>query len=661
MGTNGARPQDAARADCSATASSSTAISSTRRILCEFSSPNATDTASLAVTQGYPALIAVNDTATLMVTVSELEDALEQLLLVVDESLQKESNQLTQEQQRPPVWYWPTPDMVWLACQRRRQRRGTKQQQEASSDCTSLTGLWQEENSSSDGAMGSNEHDQNLHFTMWSTRLVASNNDKSLNGSVTTPYDWTRRTLSYVPPSFRENGGRFDPCNDDDDDAARDALSAHCQIQRTVAAVQWVDLRPAQQQGHEWLEASAHIFVFLQSLLGSSHGASPWVVPTNNDTQEQLDCVLLVCQHPAPKALRTFRVSDACPSWCLFSSLLLNLSTPSTENDNGHVLASMLSSSPQPLAEPPLRHCEVLVYRRLPPRMRLSYRHPLTNETTPVDGCLWETVVTMPEVDAPDNGPTGTIDDEAAEPIISYRLVGPPYIDFVSEYAQYNCLLHKLLDADIQQVLRLEASRIDHLWTAWPEQQHYRSSSAQDPSTDDDDAASQSAPWNVFPLCHTFPAHDLSRRQWIAATIAHVPRTVALLQQYGGDWVRTALYSRLDANAVLEAHTGWADLANHVYRIHIPIAIPDHSICGTWVDGCVVQHRSDALLAFDDSKTHRAFHYTTTPASKVSDSNPSRIVLIVDVARPPHLPVGTATGGHSEELDAFIAQFSKPS
>ena len=38
----------------------------------------------------------------------------------------------------------------------------------------------------------------------------------------------------------------------------------------------------------------------------------------------------------------------------------------------------------------------VLVYRRLPPRTRLSRRHPVTNQPVPVPGCLWETVVTYP-------------------------------------------------------------------------------------------------------------------------------------------------------------------------------------------------------------------------------------------------------------------------
>lgn len=116
------------------------------------------------------------------------------------------------------------------------------------------------------------------------------------------------------------------------------------------------------------------------------------------------------------------------------------------------------------------------------------------------------------------------------------------------------------------------------------------------------------------------------------------------------------LFSQLDPGSVLEEHTGWADLANHVLRLHIPLVIPNNDIdnnddlCGTWVDGCVQTHAVGRPLLFDDSKIHRAFNY--------SDRN--RIVLIVDLVRPKSLPSGTAKSGHTEELDAFIEQMNIP-
>lgn len=69
------------------------------------------------------------------------------------------------------------------------------------------------------------------------------------------------------------------------------------------------------------------------------------------------------------------------------------------------------------------------------------------------------------------------------------------------------------------------------------------------------------------------------------------------------------------------------------------------------MDGCVETHKVGRPLIFDDSKIHRAFNYHPTQ---------SRVVLIVDLARPKDLPKGFATGGHSEELDSFIRQMSVP-
>ena len=126
---------------------------------------------------------------------------------------------------------------------------------------------------------------------------------------------------------------------------------------------------------------------------------------------------------------------------------------------------------------------------------------------------------------------------------------------------------------------------------------------------------------------------------------------MALLEALGPT-LRTALFSRLEPRTTLSAHTGWADLANHVLRVHIPLIIPegedDLGLCGTWVDGCVETHRMGEVVCFDDSKVHRAFNYT----------NKERIVLIVDLARTDVLPFGTATGGHTDELDKFIKELT---
>ena len=279
----------------------------------------------------------------------------------------------------------------------------------------------------------------------------------------------------------------------------------------------------------------------------------------------------------------------------------------------------------------------------MPPRDFLSRTHKEDPEKELEPGCLWETFVRQAEQQEPD----GFEDDDASsheenEIIMAefIRPVAPPYINVREEYGD---TLQPLLDniAIIQE----EARQIP-LWTAWPEQAHYSSPES----------------WTVFPLCYCFPAHDVSRLRWIPKTSSLVPRTVQMLQCI--PQLRTALFSRLAPETTLTAHTGWSDLANHVYRLHLPLVVPGDNgssidgidgdvddgkhLCGTWVDGCVETHAVGRFVAFDDSKVHRAFNY----------SKEERVVLILDVIRPEGLPKGTATGGHTEELDAYIQQMT---
>ena len=51
---------------------------------------------------------------------------------------------------------------------------------------------------------------------------------------------------------------------------------------------------------------------------------------------------------------------------------------------------------------------------------------------------------------------------------------------------------------------------------------------------------------------------------------------------------------------------------------------------------------------FDDSKNHRAFN---------NSEFFERTVLIIDMVRPPGIPLGTATGLHTAELDGFVSMF----
>ncbi|CAM9774253.1 unnamed protein product [Hapterophycus canaliculatus] len=149
----------------------------------------------------------------------------------------------------------------------------------------------------------------------------------------------------------------------------------------------------------------------------------------------------------------------------------------------------------------------------------------------------------------------------------------------------------------------------------------------------------------VFPFVHTFPAYDESRRTWIESTCARCPATSALLRRLPN--IRTALFSRLGGGSRISGHRGWADLANHVLRCHLPLKVPSDGPCGLWVNEEVQHHAEGEIIVFDDSKLHKAFN----------ESSEERLVLIIDILRPPDVPLGTADGEHTPELDKFIDAF----
>lgn len=156
--------------------------------------------------------------------------------------------------------------------------------------------------------------------------------------------------------------------------------------------------------------------------------------------------------------------------------------------------------------------------------------------------------------------------------------------------------------------------------------------------------------WTVFPFLHTFPAYDISKTTWIDRTCHMCPLTVGILKSIPN--IRTALFSRLAPGVRLAPHTGWADLSNHVLRCHLCLKIPlgdtGEPVCGMEVEDEIKYHVQDDILIFDDSKRHLAFNYSTT-----SD----RLILILDLVRPFHIPLGSAVGGHTPQLDDFISTF----
>jgi hypothetical protein len=532
-----------------------------------------------------------------LVPIQLLEDSIKDCLNWSDDN-----DNCNDDMDGPTVEYPMQADASWLHCRRSKKTTAT------------LLGFQEEE-----------EDDQESSMVEILT-LVSRRPDTHITANNVSDDDNTLETSpNYVPgPHSEWRRVDWDPPSQQQQQQHKQPLLVH-----------WVDLLPLTINNKDWLPTLGSIVHFLRSLLDTDHLSSPWsrssttgngTQDTNNDnaSSSRPDCVVLLV-HQLPARFQEVRVSDVCPSWYVHTICRVRVDAASAPNNPF-----------LPWEQPPLSQSQqmipatLVVYRRLPPRDHLSFHHPVHGQPATA-GCLWETCTVAPEQQQ---------QQESIPPLVQFvRMVAPPY---VSCHDEYPGLVEGLLQPDTFGILRQEALTIAH-WTAWPESQHYRARSSTDKNATTPDNA---APWTVLPLCHCFPAHDVSHRQWIPITCSLVPRTVALLQEHLGDTLRTALFSRLDPACVLEAHTGWQDLANFVVRLHIPLSVPAvGDLCGTWVDGCVETHAEGRPVVFDDSKTHRAFNYC---------DGEERIVLILDLARPSALPVGTATGGHSEELDQFI-------
>ena len=376
------------------------------------------------------------------------------------------------------------------------------------------------------------------------------------------------------------------------------------QAPKQQSDVLWVDLQNTSVE----LTAPSDCCHFLRSLLGSSHHASPW----GDDSDEKNYDAVAVVLTTASETLQRFRTTDASPSYFLHS--ISRLQIPSND--------AQWWAQRSPTKNGDRCEATLLVYKKLPPRDAHMLQNPQNPSQNLTEGCMFESYCRQADNDADDD------DNGEIRMQEFWRQVAPPYINHQQDYST---LMEPLIE--LWQTIRDEALAIPQ-WTAWPEKNHYSAN----PKNPD------SPTWTVFPLCHCFPASQVENKKWIEATCAFVPKTISLLREHLGDHLRTALFSRLDPETTLEAHTGWEDLANHVYRLHLPLVVPSGGLCGTWVDGAVETHEEGRPLCFDDSKIHRAFNYSTE----------DRIVLILDIARPPSLPLGTASGGHTEELDDFI-------
>lgn len=122
--------------------------------------------------------------------------------------------------------------------------------------------------------------------------------------------------------------------------------------------------------------------------------------------------------------------------------------------------------------------------------------------------------------------------------------------------------------------------------------------------------------------------------------------TIAMLKQIPG--LKTALFSRLGAGTKLTPHRGWASLANHVLRCHLGLVVPEDGRSGVQVEDEFRQIHQNDWLVFDDSKIHLGLNEGTT----------DKIILLIDIERPPYIPKGESTVENTDQLNDFVAKFS---
>jgi len=243
---------------------------------------------------------------------------------------------------------------------------------------------------------------------------------------------------------------------------------------------------------------------------------------TNWDDLERKELVELI----------NFRTGDACPSYYLYSvnnlknnCFIKRLVAKKSEEENKNTMSHYDAEK---------NGVTLLIFRHITPRNQF-YDQLYENSIELHPGCLFEEVRIVGE-------------DDRLSPT-QYRIVAPPYQNHNDIYGD---LLSKVFmePSTIESIIN-EVKSIPQ-WTAWPERNHYQSDYDQDVDINN---SAYPASWTVFPLCHTFPANDVSARKWIEKTCNFVPQTTALLRSLGPT-LRTALFSRLEPRTTLGSHTG---------------------------------------------------------------------------------------------------------
>jgi aspartyl/asparaginyl beta-hydroxylase (cupin superfamily) len=148
--------------------------------------------------------------------------------------------------------------------------------------------------------------------------------------------------------------------------------------------------------------------------------------------------------------------------------------------------------------------------------------------------------------------------------------------------------------------------------------------------------------WKIIPL--------MAFGNWSPKNKTIFPETVKQLEKING--LVSAGFSKLGSNTTLALHKGWGNLSNNVLRCHLGISVPVNK-CSIFVIGNSYDkmiQKEGKWIIFDDSLYHSASN---------EDEKIDRIVLILDIKRPEHIPFGISDVKESDELLKFLTEFNK--
>jgi len=179
---------------------------------------------------------------------------------------------------------------------------------------------------------------------------------------------------------------------------------------------------------------------------------------------------------------------------------------------------------------------------------------------------------------------------------------------------------------DIQR--ELQTNLLSSKWTDWPERELYFKDGS----------------WKIFP----FKGFDIT----VESHCQRFPRLWEFIQSLPK--VKLAILSKLSPGMKLHPHQGWGKHSNGVLRAHFGLRVPPNCYLSVADDeqgtnGERQYHQPNEWLVFDDSK----YHYAE------NGSDEDRVVLILDLERPAHIPPGTSTAEETSELKEFLKFFQE--